>query len=101
MENVYKVYISGKISGLPHQDAYDKFEKAENDVKEMGFEPINPMKICPFNPDWSWDDYMVEDIKALFKCKAIYMLKDWGDSKGARIERSIAQEMGIRIIYQL
>jgi hypothetical protein len=43
---------------------------------------------------------MLEDIKALFECQAIYMLNNWGSSTGARIERSIAIEMGIEIIYQ-
>jgi hypothetical protein len=44
---------------------------------------------------------MKEDISALLTCDAIYLLKNWGDSRGARIERAIALELGIKIIYEI
>jgi hypothetical protein len=50
--------------------------------------------------DKSWENYMLVDINALFKCDAIYMLKNWFYSKGSRIERAIAIEMDIIIIYE-
>jgi hypothetical protein len=95
-----KVYISGKISDLEYKVAYSNFEKAEKEINEKAnCYPINPIKIEHIH-DLSWESYMVEDIKALFGCQAIYMLTNWGQSKGARIERAIALEMGLEIIYQ-
>jgi hypothetical protein len=94
-----KVYISGKITGLDYQDAFNNFEKAEQEIKDLGGVPINPMKIeHKENPDWF--DYMENDLAALLRCDGIYMLNDWGNSKGARIERAVALELGLSIVYQ-
>jgi hypothetical protein len=43
---------------------------------------------------------MLEDIKNLFYCDSIFMLHNWVESKGARIEHFIATEMEIKIFYQ-
>lgn len=95
-----KIYISGQITGLEYKDAFERFEKAENKINEQTLhEAVNPMKLN-HNHDKSWENYMLEDIKALFDCDAIYMLNNWGSSKGARIERSIAIEIGLEIIYE-
>jgi hypothetical protein len=101
-----KIYISGQISGLEYADAFERFEQAERQIRDYCRyemvnlnEMVNPMKLN-HEHDKSWENYMLVDIKALFECDAIYMLKNWCNSKGARIERSIAIEMGIEIIYE-
>jgi hypothetical protein len=95
-----RIYISGQISGLEYADAFERFEQAEKKFKDDNWDEIvNPMKLN-HEHDKSWENYMLIDIKALFECDAIYMLNNWGNSKGARIERSIAIEMDIIIIYE-
>lgn len=100
-----KVYISGKISGLTTEEALNNFEIAENYLKDkfeskgVALTLINPMKL-EHNHDKSWEEFMKEDIGALLSCDAIYLLKNWGDSRGARIERAIALELGIEIVYE-
>jgi len=42
-----------------------------------------------------YKEYMIADITALFYCDAIFMLNGWEESKGARIEKFIAKEVGI------
>jgi hypothetical protein len=42
---------------------------------------------------------MVEDIRQLMTCDAIYMLKGWEKSKGASLEHHIAKELGLEIYY--
>jgi hypothetical protein len=97
---IKKVYISGKISGLEFADAYSNFEFAEKYINLLtNHVAVNPMKIEHVH-DLSWESYMVEDIRALFSCDAIYLLSNWEESKGARIEKAIAKEMDIEIIYQ-
>jgi len=93
-----KIYISGKISGLHPEEAYDKFLLAENRLRMGGYEPVNPIKLNP-TPGLSWEEYMLEDIKHLFKCESIVMLPCWTESKGARIEHTIAIEHGLKVIY--
>jgi len=94
-----KVYISGKITDLDYQDAFNNFERAEKEIKELGGTPINPMKL-EHKQNSDWFDYMEKDLAALLRCDGIYMLNDWGSSKGARIERAVALELGISIVYQ-
>ena len=96
----YRIYISGLITGLDYKEAFDKFEQAENELTAKGYEVVNPMKIVPFNKDWSWFDYMGEDIKILGKCTHIYMLSNWRESAGASVEHEISKWKNITIIYQ-
>lgn len=96
-----KVYISGKITGLPIEEALTLFQIAEDFVSSGSSHiAINPMKLVPFVDDKAYEQYLIEDIKHLLHCNCIYMLNNWEQSKGARIERAIALELGIEIIYQ-
>lgn len=94
-----KAYISGRISGLNHHVAYGYFEQAEKFLCDQGHTPINPMRI-KHEHGGTWQEYMLEDIRALMGCEAIFMLPNWGQSRGARIEYSVAREMGLRILFQ-
>lgn len=94
-----KVYISGQISGLPIEEVRAKFEKAEADLTSKGYEVINPTKNgIPFNAPWEL--HVAMDIVLLIGCHAIYLLPDWGNSKGATLEKNIAELTGKVIIYQ-
>lgn len=93
-----KIYISGKITGI-EKEAEAIFEEAENNLKLLGYEVVNPLKLN-HNHDKSWHAYMKEDIKALCDCDHIFMLDNWLDSKGARIEFEIACKLDIKIVYQ-
>lgn len=94
-----KVYISGQITGLNFDEAFKNFEDAEKEVKEMGGVPVNPMKLDhKVNADWY--DFMEKDIAALLRCDGIYMLKNWGESRGARCEYSLAKELGLNVVFQ-
>lgn len=93
-----KIYISGKISGIEIDAAY-YFASAEQELKSLGYEVINPMTLS-HEHDKSWHSYMKEDVKALCECDEIFMLSNWTDSKGAIIEHTIAMYLGIKVKYQ-
>jgi hypothetical protein len=94
-----KIYLSGKITGLTYEQAFDKFAKAEKTASALAKEVINPMTLN-HNHDKSWENYMLEDIKYLFSCDSIFMLDNWNESKGARIEWFIAKEMKIEMFFE-
>lgn len=94
-----RCYISGKISGLPIEQVTAKFRQAEQQVRAFGHEPINPLD-NGVDKEADWNDHLVADIALLLGCDAIYLLKDWEDSKGSRIEHKIAEECGLEIIPQ-
>jgi hypothetical protein len=96
--NTIKVYISGKITGLCLEQARSNFADAELQLLCQGYEPVNPMTL-PHNHAGEWEDYMALDIAELTKCDAIYMLPDWQESNGARLELKIAKHLNKQIIY--
>lgn len=94
-----KIYISGQITGLSEADAKYNFTMAHVNLKQQGHYPVNPM-FLPHNHGKTWAEFMREDLHALLDCEAIYMLENWQESKGARIEFGIAIELGMKIIFQ-
>jgi hypothetical protein len=93
-----RIYISGKISGI-EEDAKVNFEIAENIIRAMGHEPVNPFKLR-HKKDATWEDYMKKDIRELTKCEAIWMLPDWKKSRGAVVEYFLAQKLKLQVIHQ-
>lgn len=94
-----KVYISGKISGLEESVYTAKFQEAEDKLTALDFEVINPVKIV-HNHDNSWLSFMRQDLKAMLDCDGIYMLDNWKDSKGAKIEHDLCVYLGITVMFE-
>jgi hypothetical protein len=98
-----KIYLSGKITGLPLHQATQNFKEAEKRIKNLkpDAEVINPMEL-PGNADAerTWKECMVTDITYLIlHCDCIYLQKNWYKSKGALIEHFIARMLGYVILY--
>jgi hypothetical protein len=96
-----KFYIAGKISGLDYAEALDNFKVASAELQAMGYDAVNPMAENGLDGDGNehpWVEYMRRDIPHLLRCDGIYLLSNWKDSKGARLERHIAEELGMEII---
>lgn len=101
-----KIYISGKIGGLEYNEAFVLFSEAEAEARRVFgkvssvVEVINPMKKVSETLDWTWCEYLREDIKILCDCAGIYMLNNWRDSKGASLELDVAKALGLAVVYQ-
>nr|DAY21961.1 MAG TPA: protein of unknown function (DUF4406) [Bacteriophage sp.] len=95
-----KIYISGKISGTDLAETRKRFASVAKATKRLGYEPVNTLENGLTEYD-TWKAHMLKDIADLLQCKAIYMLQDWQDSKGARIEHYIATEIGMPIMYEI
>lgn len=94
-----RTYISGKISGLPYEEVEAKFQEAEDLLMMLDMEAVNPLK-NGLKRDSSWENHMVRDIEILLTCDAILLLEDWLASKGARIEKNLAEEAGLMIFFE-
>lgn len=96
-----KIYISGKISGLPAKEAVDKFEKAEDYLKSVypNATIVNPFKVKHLH-DKSWENYMRYDLIEMLSCTSIYMLTNWKQSEGAKIEFNLAIELKFEILFE-
>ena len=87
-----KIYISGKISGLPNMEAWLNFDHVECVMDSIGIKCVNPMskKYIKNRMSLPWTIHMIFDIFLLIGCNGIYMQDNWKDSRGARIEYKIA-----------
>ncbi|MGB4776129.1 MAG: DUF4406 domain-containing protein [Daejeonella sp.] len=90
------VYLAGKITGIPYEEAFKKFVRAEIKLTEAGFSVINPMVLV--HQDAEWQDAMRICISFLPHADHICLLPDWNESKGATVERNLAMALGIGTI---
>jgi hypothetical protein len=94
-----KVYISGKITGVPPEDAARQFADAQNKLTAQGYSVVNPFENgLPDTADYA--THMTIDILMLLGCDAIYMLAGSEQSNGAMLELRIAQATGKQITFQ-
>lgn len=93
-----KVYISGPVSGYPDNNA-EAFNRAEDALRREGYEPLNPLSI-KLGENATWEDYLRADLRLLTTADAIYLLKDWGESKGARLEAYVARKLNMTIMEE-
>ena len=92
-------YIAGQITGLTEAEYMANFEKAEAYVKlTLGCDVVNPTKL-PHKHGQTWNEFMAEDIAQLLQCSTIYLMHNWAHSRGARLERAIALELGMYVVY--
>lgn len=94
-----KIYISGRITGLQLNKARRNFKAVQDYLEGQGYEVINPFNLFK-EQDLTWSEFMVVDIKALLDCKAICMMQGWELSKGATLEKHIAEELGYYVLYE-
>jgi hypothetical protein len=92
-------YLSGKISGLLHIEYVANFDYASIEAEKLGYLPVNPVRIYD-GKNWSWLRFMIADLALLARCEAIYLQKNWRDSRGARIERAFARMLRKDVIFQ-
>tara|TARA_R100001377_G_scaffold7305_1_gene3895 strand:+ start:194 stop:532 length:339 start_codon:yes stop_codon:yes gene_type:complete len=91
-----KVYISGMITSLKEEQYRKAFNKAANHLTKLGHEPVDPSLLG--KPEHhAWDYYMRKAIVQLVECDAIYMLSSYNVSKGALLEKKIAEALGMTV----
>lgn len=94
-----KVYISGPITGT--NDYMERFEKAEEELREEGHVVVNPAKVNSNMPEESThEDYMRVSLAMMEMCEVVYFLKDWEESRGCLEEFKYAVEHKMVITFE-
>lgn len=90
------IYVSGRIKD--YEDHPKHFARGCGFIRALGHEPLSPLDVIP--DEDTYEGYMRADIRALLECDAIYMLRGWEQSAGARCEHLVAAMCGIEIMYE-
>ena len=94
-----KLYISGKMSGLPENRIRHRFNEAAEYLRNEGHVPVNPAVMLD-DPGLEYEEYMDIDFKMLEHCDGIYMLRGWEKSIGARREIAKAIRLGLQVMLE-
>lgn len=107
-----KIYIAGKISGLPMNETAVKFANATLNLINQGYEPINPVelvqnylfenyRLIQLSDNEIWKTAMRVCLKELVDCDGVLLLPDYMDSRGALIESKLALDLGIPTFHNI
>jgi hypothetical protein len=123
-----RIYISGAVSDINYAEAQARFSAAQSMLEARGgYVVVNPLELQKwtikgigkgiFNDVLHiehkdsgcrravqlgefWYECMDVCLHELLRCDAIYMLNNWRQSRGARIELAVAVELGLEILMQ-
>ncbi len=102
---VMRVYVSGAISNRIRANRVRVFAEAAQRLRARGYDAVDPFSQQPsvdggLGRKAFWRAAMRADLRRLVTCDSIYMIRGWRNSKGSRLERSIAQRLGMHIMYE-
>lgn len=95
------VYVSGPYTNGIIIKNIEAAEAVSVQLMRNGFDVICPHKNTggyEKYEDIPYDQYIAMDLNILERCDAIYMMSNWRESNGAKIEMQRALEKGIPVI---
>lgn len=98
------IYIAGPIAGTT--DFVYRFGVARGEVALLGYKPVCPIELNGVDENSRREDsdhrlaYLRRDIAALIHCDGIYLLRGWENSRGARLEKLVADGLNLLVLYQ-
>ena len=97
------------MTGLPEFN-YPAFAAAAQQLRNKGAIVVSPHELpavdCPgcenVGGEHSWSEHMRVDLAALLTCDVIVLLEGWQQSRGAQLEKTVAEAIGLMVIdYEL
>jgi Domain of unknown function (DUF4406) len=105
MKSKARVYLSGPISNNDSQIQEHNLQEfhrvAECLRSQDGYEVINPAEFSEQHPDLSYQSYIRADLRDMLTCNAVLMLDGYQESKGAMIEKRVAEMVGIEVFTDI
>lgn len=101
------IYVAGKYSGKDRNEIEQNILLARKYAVEIW--RCGHVALCPhlntahFDDDIAFpqEEYYRRDLKLLERCDAIFMLPNWQESRGARLELEFARVNNIPAIFNL
>ena len=97
-----KVMISQPMINRNPEDILEERKNIVNKFNNMHIEVIDTFYTEDISEECNNDGvYLLgKSIKDMSKADALFMCEGWRDSRGCRIERQVAQDYGIKILYE-
>ena len=96
-----RIYISGPINGHDLGERRETFGSAAEELKNKGYEAINPMDMAEWGLSWVTYLALGKVMISSGDVHALFMLPGWYKSKGAILEHKWAKELGLPIFYSM
>ena len=93
---IKRIYLAGPMTGLPGTTS--RFPRRSRAPAQPRYQVENPAEHGEI-PGFEWADYLRLDLQKLLTCQAIALLPGWMDSKGARLEFTVATNLGMRALH--
>lgn len=90
-------YLSGPMAGYPENN-FPAFQKAQIELGFLGYPVVSPHAI-DHGDTTEWADFLRGDIKVMLDCAGLILLKGWPQSRGSRLELSIALALDWPVFY--
>lgn len=91
-----RIYIAGPMSGIEDHN-FPAFNAQADILRKEGWTVLNPADHGVVEGA-EWGDYLRHDLAGLVTCEAIYLLPGWESSKGARLEVTVAEQLGLKVL---
>lgn len=101
------IYVSGPISAHRAYDVEQNIRRGMHkggELAKQGYAPIVPhgnsyrwTDVAKFD----WREYLRIDLELLKRADSVYMMENWRESKGARVEERYARLLGKPIVYEM
>ena len=105
-----RVYLAGPMRGYPRFN-FDAFDAYAAELRDAGYEVTSPAELDRkhgFDPDEPISDDEIEamlpnmiarDLVAIaLDCEAVALLPGWQDSRGVKVELTLARFLGLPIL---
>jgi len=91
------VYIAGQITGVPKEQAAEKFNTMAARLAGMGYNVVKPDAL--YEDPAMWSATARADIKKMLECDEVHLLPGWQQCRGAQLKRDIALRLGMELVY--
>lgn len=93
-----KVFISGRVTGLPREEAARNFQRGVKMLLQNTYDYINPLDVVPEGA--TNREAMKILLPMLTECDGILLLNDNKFSEGSHVEKKLAQYCGLQLFYE-
>jgi hypothetical protein len=93
-----KLFISGRVTGLPRPEAVKNFERGKRLCRENTYDSVNPLEVVPEGA--TNKEAMKILLPMLMDCDGILLLNDTKFSEGSQVEEEVARFCGLQMFYE-